>query len=242
MSAAGISGASRKAGFGEGTPQQVSREGQNRRIADFGTVVETCSKKLPDCRSLTTATFSGNRNQRFFIKAAGWRSPFVPYKPQKGRMDGLPGKNFSGVLVFPDNKAFRKLRSARCSMENGKFPCSHISTDTFPVCQKWAKKSSKSFSDLLLHTPLRCGGIFSFYGGSVCQTGSCDYFEFCLLIMLNKLDNIRLPNAIPKYMLFFSAEKRHKQINIVADSNKHTLAIVSNLPIIFLSIFYLLAF
>ena len=41
--AAGISGASRIAGFGEGTPQQVSREGQNRRIADFGTVVETCS-------------------------------------------------------------------------------------------------------------------------------------------------------------------------------------------------------
>ena len=31
------------AGFGEGTPQQVSREGQNCRIADFGTVVETCS-------------------------------------------------------------------------------------------------------------------------------------------------------------------------------------------------------
>jgi len=35
-------GASRKAEFGEGTPQQVSREGQNRRIADFGTVAETC--------------------------------------------------------------------------------------------------------------------------------------------------------------------------------------------------------
>jgi hypothetical protein len=58
-------GASRIAGFGEGTPQQVSREGQNRRIADFGTVVETCSKKLPDCRSLPTATFSENRNQLF---------------------------------------------------------------------------------------------------------------------------------------------------------------------------------
>lgn len=49
MSAAGISGASRKAGFGEGTPQQVSREGQNRRIADFGTVVETCSVTAADC-------------------------------------------------------------------------------------------------------------------------------------------------------------------------------------------------
>ena len=45
--AAALCGASRKAGFGEGTPQQVSREGQNRRIADFGTVVETCSEKLP---------------------------------------------------------------------------------------------------------------------------------------------------------------------------------------------------
>ena len=40
------------AGFGEGTPQQVSREGQNRRIADFGTVVETCSKAAADCPCL----------------------------------------------------------------------------------------------------------------------------------------------------------------------------------------------
>ena len=46
MSATGISGASRKAGFGEATPQQVSREGQNRRIADFGTVVETWLSSL----------------------------------------------------------------------------------------------------------------------------------------------------------------------------------------------------
>ena len=45
-------GASRIAGFGEGTPQQVSREGQNRRIADFGTVVETCSVTAADCPSL----------------------------------------------------------------------------------------------------------------------------------------------------------------------------------------------
>ena len=41
------SGASRMAGFGEGTPQQDLPQGQNRRYADFGTVVESCSKKLP---------------------------------------------------------------------------------------------------------------------------------------------------------------------------------------------------
>ena len=38
----------------------------------------------------------------------------IDYKPQKSRMDGLSGKNFSGGSVFPDNKAFRKLRFARC--------------------------------------------------------------------------------------------------------------------------------
>ncbi|MGB5126291.1 MAG: hypothetical protein WBO20_14070, partial [Blautia wexlerae] len=47
-------------------------------------------------------------------KAAGWRFSLTPYKPQKSRMDGLSGKNFSGGSVFPDNKAFRKLRFARC--------------------------------------------------------------------------------------------------------------------------------
>ena len=33
----------RWAGFGEGTPQQDLPKGQNRRYADFGTVVESCS-------------------------------------------------------------------------------------------------------------------------------------------------------------------------------------------------------
>ena len=40
------SGTSRIAGFGEGTPQQDLPKGQNRRYADFGTVVESCSEKL----------------------------------------------------------------------------------------------------------------------------------------------------------------------------------------------------
>ena len=33
-------------------------------------------------------------------------------------MDGLSGKNFSCGVVFPDNKAFRKLCFARCLIEN----------------------------------------------------------------------------------------------------------------------------
>ena len=47
--------------------------------------------------------------------------PLTPYKPQKSRMDGLSGKNFSGGSVFPDNKAFRKLRFARCLKKTAAF-------------------------------------------------------------------------------------------------------------------------
>ena len=115
------SGTSRIAGFGEGTPQQVSREGQNRRIADFGTVVETCSKKLPDCHSLPTATFSENRNQLFYKRLRAGILPLTPYNTAKSKNDGLSGKNFSGGSVFPDNKAFRKLRFARCLKKTAVF-------------------------------------------------------------------------------------------------------------------------
>lgn len=131
-------------------------------------MVESCSKKLPDCRSLPTATFSENRNQlfhkscrialtcycHFFGKSitsffhkrrqAGIL-PLTPYNTAKSKNDGLSGKNFSGGSVFPDNKAFWKLCFARCLIENGKFPCSHTSTDTFSICQKWAQKKQQIF-------------------------------------------------------------------------------------------------
>ena len=47
--------------IGEGTPQQVSHEGQNRRIADFGTVVETCSKTAADCPCSGFSVHKANR-------------------------------------------------------------------------------------------------------------------------------------------------------------------------------------
>lgn len=97
------------------------------------------------------------------LQQYGRRSPLTPYKPQKSRMDGLSGKNFSGSSVFPDNKAFRKLRFARCLKTRQSFLASLSNTELLEICQKWAQKSSKSFSDLLLHVPLRDGGIFSFY-------------------------------------------------------------------------------
>jgi hypothetical protein len=89
-------------------------QGQNERKANFGTAVESCSKKLPDCRSLATATFLGNRNQLFYKRLRAGILPLTPYNTATSKNDGLSGKNFSGGSVFPDNKAFRKLRFARC--------------------------------------------------------------------------------------------------------------------------------
>ena len=61
-----LSGASRISRvWGRHSPTRFP-QGQNERKANFGTAVESCSKKLPDCRSLPTATFSGNRNQLFY--------------------------------------------------------------------------------------------------------------------------------------------------------------------------------
>ena len=55
-----LSGASRISRvWGRHSPTRFP-QGQNERKANFGTAVESCSKKLPDCRSLPTATFSEN--------------------------------------------------------------------------------------------------------------------------------------------------------------------------------------
>ena len=132
-------------------------------------MVESCSKKLPDCRSLPTATFSENRNQLFYKRLPDcphlllplFREiynqlfykrlqagilPLTPYKPQKSRMDALSGKNFSGGSVFPDNKAFRKLHFAHCLTGNRKFPLPTYQYRHFPGLPKMgAKKAANLF-------------------------------------------------------------------------------------------------
>ena len=79
---------------------------------------------MKGCRIALTCYchFFGKSITSFFHKSrrAGIL-PLTPYKPQKSRMDGLSGKNFSGGSVFPDNKAFQKLRFARCLKKTAAF-------------------------------------------------------------------------------------------------------------------------
>jgi hypothetical protein len=84
------------AGFGEGTPQQVSREGQNRRIADFGTVVETCSKKLPLSSAALVCGYTGLLHQ--YSDCGGVFCPlFTTTTVKRGRF----GKRSGNFFVFP---------------------------------------------------------------------------------------------------------------------------------------------
>ena len=71
------SGTSRIAGFGEGTPQQDSRRGKNKRRANFGTSVESCSKTAADC---PCPGFSVHRANRTGLSARCGRPFSFPLK------------------------------------------------------------------------------------------------------------------------------------------------------------------
>ena len=155
------------AGFGEGTPQQVSREGQNRRIADFGTVVETCSVTAAD---LPLSGFPVHRTDRTGL-AARWLRLFpFPLKIHfKGRQ--LPaGRGFfkisfalviratgfwqpAGQRIFP----FTPHTTALRNLPNGagSFFWLHLpTTGDFRFCQMDTKKAANLFQTYCFRWPL----------------------------------------------------------------------------------------
>ena len=173
------------AGFGEGTPQQVSREGQNRRIADFGTVVETCSVTAADCSRLVfpyierigqglrpvvgglfsfplKIHFKGRQlpaGRRFFkisfalvIRATGFWQPagreFSLSLPTPPRFEICQTKRLIFSLLLTTDK------NQKCQTPGQKnFSLTYyynLNRAKWPGTEPGNKKSSKSFSDLLL--------------------------------------------------------------------------------------------
>ena len=84
-------------------------------------------------------------NQLFRKRLRG-HSPLTPYNTAKSKNDGLSGKNFSGGLVFPDNKAFWKLCFARCLKKTATFFCFTVYYRIFGNLPKMgAKKKQQIF-------------------------------------------------------------------------------------------------
>ena len=141
---ASISGESRKAGFGEGTPQQVSREGQNRRIADFGTVVETCSVTAADCPCLVFPYIE--RTGQGFWPAVGGLFSFPPILLHRGAL--LPAeRGFSQNFFCFCNAGNRILATG--GAENFSFHSPHHRV------LKFAKQNSLFFLCFLLRTKIK---------------------------------------------------------------------------------------
>ena len=134
------------AGFGEGTPQQDSRRGKNERKANFGTSVESCSKKLPDCRLLPTATFPGNRNQ-FFHKEL----PDCPHLL-------LPLLVEIYNQLFFTHRALGWLRFARRMKKSAAFFRLHSLIRSILKFAKRTTKKQQIFFRLTAHVSLRGGG------------------------------------------------------------------------------------
>ena len=132
------------AGFGEGTPQQVSREGQNRRIADFGTVVETCSATAADCPCLIFPYIE--RTRRGLRPAVGGLFSFPLKIHFKGRQ--LPaGRGFSQIFFCLSNPGSRILATG--GAENFSFHSLHHRI------LKFAKRNGQFSLCFLLRTKIQ---------------------------------------------------------------------------------------
>ena len=126
------SGTSRIAGFGEGTPQQDLPKGQNRRYADFGTVVESCSKKLPLSSAALVCGYTGLLHQ--YSDCGGVFCPlFTTTTVKKVRFGKCSGNFFDFPVLLPTT-----IR--RCGLPK--------------IFENRRKKSSKPFSRFTAYMPL----------------------------------------------------------------------------------------
>ena len=89
------------AGFGEGTPQQDLPQGQNRRYADFGTVVESCSEKLPLSSATLVCGYTGLLHQ--YSDYSGVFCPPPTTTTVKRVRFGKRSRNFLFSLSAPYN-------------------------------------------------------------------------------------------------------------------------------------------
>ena len=133
----------RIAGFGEGTPQQDSRRGKNKRRANFGTSVESCSKKLPLSSAALVCGYTGLLHQ--YSDCGGVFCPlFTTTTVKKVRFGKCSGNFFDFPVLLPTT-----IR--RCGLPK--------------IFENRRKKSSKPFSDLLLVCAAVMGGGYSVVSG-----------------------------------------------------------------------------
>ena len=123
--------------MGKALPNKIYQRGQNRRYADFGTVVESCSKKLPLSSAALVCGYTGLLHQ--YSDCGGVFCPlFTTTTVKRGRF----GKRSENFFIFPV-----------CSLQQS----------GGVVCQRFlkmgAKKAVNLFKIYCLYTAVMGGGI-----------------------------------------------------------------------------------
>jgi len=120
--------------LGKALPNKIYQRGQNRRYADFGTVVESCSKKLPLSSAALVCGYTGLLHQ--YSDCGGVFCPlFTTTTVKRGAFWQTQRKFFYSPCLLPTT-----IR--RCGLPK--------------IFENGRKKSSKPFQDLLLI--YRCDG------------------------------------------------------------------------------------
>ena len=90
-----------KQGLGKALPNKIYQRGQNRRYADFGTVVESCSKKLPLSSAALVCGYTGLLHQ--YSDCSGVFCPLFTTTTVKRVRFGKRSRNFLFSLSAPYN-------------------------------------------------------------------------------------------------------------------------------------------
>ena len=88
-------------GLGKALPNKIYQRGQNRRYADFGTVVESCSKKLPLSSATLVCGYTGLLHQ--YSDYSGVFCPPLTTTTVKRVRFGKRSRNFLFSLSAPYN-------------------------------------------------------------------------------------------------------------------------------------------
>ena len=101
-----LSGASRISRvWGRHSPTRFP-QGQNERKANFGTAVESCSKKLPDCAHLLLPLFREIYNQLFHKRLRAGVLRLLPPNHKRAEWTDFPARTFPAARSFPTIRRF----------------------------------------------------------------------------------------------------------------------------------------
>ena len=140
--------------MGKALPNKIYQRGQNRRYADFGTVVESCSKKLPLSSAALVCGYTGSK--KLPLSSAALVCGYTGLLHQYSDCGGVFCPLFTTTTV-------KRGRFGKRSENFFIFPVCSLQQSGGVVCQRFlkmgAKKAVNLFKIYCLSAAVMGGGI-----------------------------------------------------------------------------------